>query len=71
MVLIYYSIDYIDKFGNRGHTPDYSIYFDKTNPLSNSDSVLEMMGKVSFESKNPGYRAISVSVVSKQDNVYR
>ena len=70
MCLIYFSISYIDEFGNRGSTPNYFVYFDKTNPMVEPDYVLEEIGRRSFENKNPGCKVLSIRVASKHNNVW-
>ena len=63
MYTIIYDVTYLDANGRMGHSPDYLLGFKTTDPSGASMDVKEAMGKMSVESKNPGFKVISIKVV--------
>lgn len=63
MYTIIYDVTYLDINGRMGHCPDYLLGFKTTDPSGDSMAYKEAMGKMSIESKNPGFKVLSIKVV--------
>lgn len=65
MYAIVYDVEYIDSYGRYGHSPDYFLGFRTSDPSGDSMSAKLMMGRMSIVSKNPGFKVLSIKVVSE------